>query len=47
MGDDKILGIEKRQITKWDEIPFLSKEMEQIFDKEFPELMQGYSSQMK
>lgn len=40
------LRIEKRQITKWDEIPFFSKEMEQVFEKEFPEIMQGYSSQM-
>ena len=40
------LRIEKRQITKWDEITFFSKEMEQVFEKEFPEIMQGYSSQM-
>lgn len=38
------LRIENRQITKWDEIPFFSKEIEQIFEKEFPEIMQGYSS---
>ncbi|HZD34484.1 MAG TPA: hypothetical protein VE130_04710 [Nitrososphaeraceae archaeon] len=40
------LRMENRQITKWDEIPFFSKEIERIFEKEFPEIMQGYSSQM-
>ena len=41
------LKIEKRQITKWDEIPFFSKEIQQVFEKEFPGMIQGYSSQMK
>lgn len=41
------LRLEKRQITKWDEIPFFSKEIQQVFEKEFPEFIQGYSSQMQ
>jgi predicted ester cyclase len=41
------LRIEKRQITKWDEIHFYSKEIQPLFEKEFPEIIQGYSSQMK
>jgi len=40
------LRIEKRLITEWDEIPFFSKEVQQVFETEFPELMQGYFSQM-
>lgn len=36
------LKIENGQITDWDEIPFFSKEIKQVFEKEFPEFIQGY-----
>ena len=36
------LKIEKGQITQWDEIPFFSKQIQQVFEKEFPEFIQGY-----
>ncbi len=40
------LKMENRHITKWDEIPFFSKEIEQILEKELPGFIQEYFLQI-